>query len=261
VPPLSCRLSACRHLLLGRPVPATDICVPHGRLTDDWSVHRTVTGFPCSAPSRCDRCRAPPIPRGRGALVADILTRPPLPPPSGGPCPSVLLPPSEVLHNEAYRGSRDSPFPVFPLPVTDGWNTSPWASSWASHPAVTSDACQERGRALSTRPELTVDHDRPSISVNSLKQCDLMSHQDPEVPARVPEIVRLTGPRTPVLRRLLPRVQLHSQFSGGGCGCCVTLRRPGHGPVLQRISRVVVLVAGSRSGACHERRSGCGRFQ
>src|SRR5665648_365400 len=33
--------------------------------------------------------------------------------------------------------------------------------------------------------------------------------QDPEVPARVPVLVRLPGPRPPVLRRLLPRVQLH----------------------------------------------------
>jgi hypothetical protein len=51
-----------------------------------------------------------------------------------------------------------SPFPVFPLPVASGWNTGPWAFSRASHPAVASDACQERERALSTRPELTVDH-------------------------------------------------------------------------------------------------------
>ena len=50
-----------------------------------------------------------------------------------------------------------SPFPVFPLPVTSGWNAGPWAFSRASHPAVTSDACQERERALSTRPDLTAD--------------------------------------------------------------------------------------------------------
>ena len=36
--------------------------------------HRTATGFPCSALLRCDRCRAPPILRDRGALMADIET-------------------------------------------------------------------------------------------------------------------------------------------------------------------------------------------
>jgi hypothetical protein len=48
--------------------------------------------------------------------------------------------------------------PIFPLPVTNGWSVGPWASSRASHPAVTGSACQEQGRALSTRSELTVDH-------------------------------------------------------------------------------------------------------
>ena len=73
-----------------------------------------------------------------------------------------------VLANEAYRGSHLFTLPAFPLPVTSGWIVGPWASSRASHPAVTSDACQERGRALSTHSELTVDHSRPSISVISL---------------------------------------------------------------------------------------------
>ena len=83
--------------------------------------------------------------------------QPPLPPPSGGSFPPVLLPSSGVLANEAYGGSLSFALPVFPLPVTGGWNTGPWAFSRASHPAVTSDACQERERALSTRPELTAD--------------------------------------------------------------------------------------------------------
>jgi hypothetical protein len=95
---------------------------------------------------------------------------------AAGPVLRCCLPPVGVLADEACRDSRHSPFPVFPLPVTDGWSVGPWASSRASHPAVTSDACQERGRALSTRPELTVEHVRPSISVVSLTQCDLTSH-------------------------------------------------------------------------------------
>src|SRR4051812_39507283 len=56
-------------------------CSRHGSsasLTVGLSVtgrlHRTATGFPCSALVRYDRCRASPIPRDRGALMADILT-------------------------------------------------------------------------------------------------------------------------------------------------------------------------------------------
>src|SRR5512132_2137335 len=73
-----------------------------------------------------------------------------------------------VPANEAYGGSPLFTLPAFPLPVTAGWISSPWAFSRASHPAVTSDACQERGRVLSTHPELTADHTRPSIPVISL---------------------------------------------------------------------------------------------
>src|SRR3954453_15651845 len=75
------------------------------------------------------------------------------------------------------------PCPVFPLPVTDGWNAGSWAFSRASPPAVTGSARQEWERVSSTRPELTVDHSRPSISVISLPQCDFMSHLDLPVPA------------------------------------------------------------------------------
>jgi hypothetical protein len=48
--------------------------------------------------------------------------------------------------------------PVFPLPVTPGWNRSPSAFPRASHPAVTSDACQGRRQALSTGPGLHNRH-------------------------------------------------------------------------------------------------------
>src|SRR5665648_252371 len=48
-------------------------------------------------------------------------------------------------------------------------------------------------------------------SMGRVGACPLLrgTVQDPEVPARVPVLVRLPGPRPPVLRRLLPRVQLH----------------------------------------------------
>ena len=55
--------------------PIPDLRSPCGRPTGGWSVpRRTWTGFPCSALVRCDRCRAPPIPRGRGAHMAGIET-------------------------------------------------------------------------------------------------------------------------------------------------------------------------------------------
>jgi len=64
----------CRRSLLGRPVPARIYAFLAVGLPVAGLVHRTVSGFPCSALVRCDRCRAPPIPRDRGALVADIET-------------------------------------------------------------------------------------------------------------------------------------------------------------------------------------------
>lgn len=41
--------------------------------------------------------------------------------------------------------------PVFLLPVTPGWNGSPWAFPRASHHAVTGVARQGRGRVIRTR--------------------------------------------------------------------------------------------------------------
>jgi len=169
--------------------PATDVRSPCGRPTG-WLVFSTgpVTGFPCSALVRCGRCRTPPIPRDRGALVADIET-------SATTAASqrrVLFfggtPSPEILGNEACGGSRPFALPAFPLPVTDGWSIGPWAFSRASHPTVASDACQERGRALSTHSELTVEHSRPSISVISLTTVR------PHVAPRCPSVL---GPRPP----------------------------------------------------------------
>jgi hypothetical protein len=74
VPSLSRCLSAAAVCFLSRPVPATGIRFPRGRPTGGCPLHRTVTGFPCFALVRRDRCRAPPIPRDRGALMADIET-------------------------------------------------------------------------------------------------------------------------------------------------------------------------------------------
>jgi hypothetical protein len=165
----SCRLSAAAISFLAvlsrhpYPLPSRSA---YRRLIN---FHRRMTGFPCSALLRCDRCRAPPIPRDRGAHVADQKT-------SATTAASqrrVLFLGRAPTHPRFVLTRLTEvhvirPHPVFPSPVTGEWVTGPWASSQASHPAVTSDACRERGRALSTRPELTVDHDRPSLSANSL---------------------------------------------------------------------------------------------
>lgn len=71
---LSCRLSAAAVCFLA--VLSRHGCPLSLRSAYRWLVFSTgpVTGFPCSALVRCGRCRAPPIPRDRGALVADIET-------------------------------------------------------------------------------------------------------------------------------------------------------------------------------------------
>ena len=47
--------------------------------------------------------------------------------------------------------------PDFPSPVASGWITGPWnfLPGFTPHGAVLRDACRERGRALSTHPELS----------------------------------------------------------------------------------------------------------
>jgi hypothetical protein len=64
----------CRRSLLGRPVPSRIYALLAVGLPAAGQFCRTWTGFPCSALVRYDRCRAPPVPRGRGAHVAGIET-------------------------------------------------------------------------------------------------------------------------------------------------------------------------------------------
>ena len=159
MPSLSCCLSAaviCFLAVLFPPQISASLTV---RLPVAGHLHRTATGFPCFALVRCDRCRAPPILRDRGALMADIETSA-----TTAASQRRVLFSGAASHLPEFWVTKlagvhfHSPFPVFPLPVTSGWNTGPRAFSRASHPAVASSACQERERALSTRPELTVDH-------------------------------------------------------------------------------------------------------
>jgi hypothetical protein len=149
----------CRRSLLGRPVPATDFRFPHGRPIGGWScppsrdgvsMFRTGEIRPVSGVSYTP---GPWCSHGRHRNFSHHCRLP-----TAGPVLRWCIPSSEVLVNEACRDSHPFTLPVFPLPVTSGRGAGPWASSRASHPAVTSDACQEQGRALSTHSELTVDH-------------------------------------------------------------------------------------------------------
>src|SRR3954453_17783905 len=65
--------------------------------------------------------------------------------------------------------------PAFPSPVAPGWNRSPSAFSWASHPAVTHDARQVRDDPTDTGPDHTFVIDYPQ-EARSLPTCALTSH-------------------------------------------------------------------------------------
>jgi hypothetical protein len=62
---VSRRLSARRHSLLGHPVPARGLGLPHSRLTGRPSTNRTLSGFPCFPRMRYGWGRVSSIPRGR----------------------------------------------------------------------------------------------------------------------------------------------------------------------------------------------------
>src|SRR3954465_4545407 len=70
--------------------------------------------------------------------------------------------------------------PAFPSPVAPGWNRSPSAFSWASHPAVTRDARQDRDDPTDTGPDHTFVIDNLQ-EARSLTTCDLTSHGCPQL--------------------------------------------------------------------------------
>jgi hypothetical protein len=74
VPSLSCRLSAAAIRFLAVLFPPRMSAFLAVRLPTAGLVRRTVMGFPCFALVRRDRGRTPPIPRDRGALMADVET-------------------------------------------------------------------------------------------------------------------------------------------------------------------------------------------
>ena len=60
--------------------------------------------------------------------------------------------------------------------MTPGWNEGPWASPWASDPAVTHDARQDGDEPRALARNYTFDISRPSNPMRSLALCDFVSH-------------------------------------------------------------------------------------
>jgi hypothetical protein len=79
----------------------------------------------------------------------------PRPPPAdfhGQPLylPGITIHPGKLPSRGISKGSLVFTHRRFPSPAATGWNSSPWAFPWASHPAVTSRARQggDRSRTL-----------------------------------------------------------------------------------------------------------------
>jgi hypothetical protein len=132
-----------RHSLLGHPVPAgNSALLTVGLPGDTW----TLTGFPRSARTRFDRGGCPLYP---GTVVlsrlVDVLQPAPATFSSGQP----YTPPKPIPSDRGWtitghhRGFTCFTRPAFPSPVVSGWDEDPWASPWASDPAVTHDARQD----------------------------------------------------------------------------------------------------------------------
>ncbi|CAI7978170.1 hypothetical protein FRAHR75_430019 [Frankia sp. Hr75.2] len=141
--------------------------LPRGRPTGAGQATGPMTGFPCSALLRYDRYRAPSIPRGRGAHLADIET-----PastcrvPAAGPPPRCHFHLSEALVNEAYKGSRYVRPSGLPLAGNRSGGTAVLGLPPVLHTPPSPATHDRSGDECSgTHSQLTVDI-RPSSSVN-----------------------------------------------------------------------------------------------
>jgi hypothetical protein len=179
VVPVSCCLSATGVRFLGVLFPL-GISLPHGRPTglslrgDD----RTISGFPRSTRMRDDRVGCPYYP-GTAVLSRPTLNHRPSPAASQRPVlhPGAAshLPGLNVTGHEGIHSH--SPQPVFPSPVTPGWNTGPWASSLSFAPHRYQRRTSGRGRAFEHSPGLCSQHHLLVLqSAYPLIACDLVSH-------------------------------------------------------------------------------------
>jgi hypothetical protein len=170
-----------RRLLLGHPIPAGGLGLPHGRLTG--GARRRIPDLDGVTAFRTHELRpgwALSIPRGRRCSSRTEGRAQPAPAASQRP---VLAP----RHQPSTGGGRFTRHrrefkqfarPVFPSPVAPGWNGSPWAFPRASHPTVTSGARRGRGQAIEHGPGTTFyDISRASNPTCSLVSCDFASHR------------------------------------------------------------------------------------
>jgi hypothetical protein len=120
---------------------------------------RTPAGFPRSTRVRYDRGGCP---LNSGTAMLSRLTMGLQPAPAASQRP--VLHPAGAIHRRGsrsrgiIRGSLAFTRPVFPLPVTPGWNRGPWASPSSSTPRRYRRRMSKWGRALSTGPELRCRH-------------------------------------------------------------------------------------------------------
>ena len=163
--PGSCCLSATGVRLLDHPSPAEEFSFPCGRLTEHvWTV-RTSSGFSRSTRVRYDRVGCPLY---SGTVVLSQLKSFIQLAPAAFQRPVLDL--SGAIHlkrltltKHSVRGSSPSPVRPFPSPVTPGWNEGPWASPWASDPAVTHDARQDGDEPRALARTYTFGISRPPI--------------------------------------------------------------------------------------------------
>ena len=151
-----------RHSLLGHPVPAgNSALLTVGLPGNTW----TLTGFPRSARTRFGRGGCPLYP---GTVVLSRLDALHQPAPaafsSGQSCTPLNHPtwPGIALTRH-HRGFTCFTRPAFPSPVVPGWSEDPWASPWASDPAVTHDARQDGDEPRALARTYTFGISRPPI--------------------------------------------------------------------------------------------------
>jgi hypothetical protein len=121
--PLAFRPTGLRFL--DHPVPAGDLGLPCGRLTETTGPRQ---GFHVPHSEDAAGVGAPSTPWPAVSHYRCCLHRKPPVPSSTGPCPAENRPSAGVTYNEALtRGSRMFARPAFPLPVAPRWPRRPWA--------------------------------------------------------------------------------------------------------------------------------------
>ena len=155
--PVSCCLSAAGIRFSGRPAPAAEFRLPHGRPTRR-QLRSPGPRRGCHVPHETDTT-------GLGVLCTPgtvVRSRParfPRAAPAASQRPAPIsrcnIPSAEVLMTRRQRGFTSIHPSGLPQPVTPGWNGSPWASSSGFAPRSYPRRTPRRGRSLRTGPGTT----------------------------------------------------------------------------------------------------------